>query len=461
MNLIIAPIFVIPITNNMHPAMMVQMAVASIAFMALGSLAVDYGIKLIARGEAQRAADAGALAGAISLAFDEPVDLTDSGLAKRSARGYAVANSVFGQPPDVNITSDVTFIQCPAPNGGPGTTCVKVDVYRNQERNNALPVFLSRLVGVVNQGVKATATAKVITGDTTDCLRPWAVLDRWDEFKPVENAGADIPDADFCQGGPCGAPSTYDKYSDGKGQNPPQEDDLYVPPATDGSSPGTGFQIPGDIGKQFALKIQSGDGVTSGWGLALDLPRADGTNGGANAYGDNILTCSGIPVTVADPAVACPTDANQLGTWAEKVYWAARGCLRVQTGTMAGPTTQNVEDLIAKDSDAKWGTTPQGTPGVIDSDFAASPRIVPVTLFDIDKYFAQNPSGSGGVVRAVNLFGFFIEGMGDFDDKTGDITLKNGGKAVIGRIMKFSGSGSGKVTLNNKSSFAKIIVLVR
>ena len=70
-------------------AMMVQMAVASIAFFALASLAVDYGIKLIARGEAQRAADAGALAGAVSLAFDDSADLTDTGIAKLSAHGYA------------------------------------------------------------------------------------------------------------------------------------------------------------------------------------------------------------------------------------------------------------------------------------------------------------------------------------------------------------------------------------
>ena len=446
-------------------AMIIQMALASIAMLALVGVAVDYGVKLIARTEAQRAADAGALAGAVALAFDDPTDLTDSGVAKRSARGYAVANTVFGEAPDVNITNDVKFIECPPPNGGPGTLCVQVDVYRNQQRNNALPALFTRMVGVTSQGVKATATAKVLNGDTTDCLRPWAVIDRWDENNnAVEPVGADFPDPDFCPGGAnCAgqAPSTYDKYSDGKGQAPPAEPDLYIPPAADGSDPGTGYRVPDDIGKRFALKIQAGDGITSGWGLALDLPRTDSGNLGANAYGDNILTCSGIDITINDPAVPCPTDANALGTWAEKVEWGGKGCVRVQTGTMQGPTSQNVTDLVAQDSAAKWGTTPEGTPGVVDSCCSASPRIVPVAIADIDQYLAQNPTGSGGVVRIVNIFGFFIEGMGDFDDKTGEMEIKKGGKAVIGRLMKFAGSGSGKVTLHNSASYTKIIVLVR
>lgn len=316
-------------------AMIVQMAIATIAFIALAGVAFDWGIKLMARTEAQRSADAGALAGAISLAFDQAADLDAlETLAKQTARGYAVANTVFGEAPDVDIdANDVQIIECPEPNGGPGTKCVQVDVYRNQERNNPLPAFLTRIVGVADQGVKARAVAKVLNGDTTDCLRPWAVIDRWDEFKDGE---PDYPgaDPDFCTSG-CGGdgPSTYDMYSDGKGQNPPQEDDLYVAPAIDGSSPGTGYRVPNDIGKRIALKVQSNDAISSGWGLALDLPRSDTTNMGAAAYGDNILSCSGIDVTVNDPAEAtCPTDGNALGTWAEKVEWAGKGCVRPDDG---------------------------------------------------------------------------------------------------------------------------------
>ena len=102
-----------------------------------------------------------------------------------------------------------------------------------------------------------------------------------------------------------------------------------------------------------------------------------------------------------------------------------------------------------------------GTRGVVGSCCAESPRIVPVAIMDIDTYLQQNPSGSGGVVRIANIFGFFIEGMGDYDDKTGNITLKPGGKAVVGRLMKFTGYSNGSTKLHETASWSKIIVLVR
>ena len=57
-----------PVTNRRRGergAMIIQAAVASIAFLALVSLAVDYGIKLIARTQAQAAADSGAISTAL------------------------------------------------------------------------------------------------------------------------------------------------------------------------------------------------------------------------------------------------------------------------------------------------------------------------------------------------------------------------------------------------------------
>jgi len=55
-----------------HGAVLVLFAVAMIALLSLCALAIDYGVKVTARGQAQNAADAGALAGAIALSFDDP-----------------------------------------------------------------------------------------------------------------------------------------------------------------------------------------------------------------------------------------------------------------------------------------------------------------------------------------------------------------------------------------------------
>ena len=158
--------------------MLIQVAVSMLAVLALASFVFDYGVMWVSRGQAQNAADAGALSGAVSLAFNSP---TDQGAARARAIAMAQANQVWKQTPSV-IDTDVTFPVCPPGIPGPQDNCVKVDVYRNQARGNPLPTFFAKLAGVSSQGATATATAQVVTGDTTACLRPWAVVDRWQEF---------------------------------------------------------------------------------------------------------------------------------------------------------------------------------------------------------------------------------------------------------------------------------------
>lgn len=432
-------------------AVLVHVAVAMIGLLALVALAVDYGVKVVARGQAQNAADAGALAGAVALSFDDPSDLTDTGPAKLSAHRYALANTVWGQSPDVDITTDVTFPTCPD-----GTdTCVRVDVYRNQQRGNALPTFLTRLIGVTGQGVRATATAQVRTGNATDCLRPWAVVDRWDEFE--------APDPDYPGPDPDFNPSsTFDKYDT---RTP--EPDLYVPPSA--TSSGTGFTATGDFGRQFGLKTDAPGNTTvsSGWFRSLDLPRTDTQNLGGSAYGANIVSCNGYPVAIASPETVCPSDSSQISTLQEKIYWAARGCVRVQTGVIQGPTISGIEEIYDRDPDAHWDQSLNGgRGGVAGGCCSPSPRIVPVAVMDVDQYLAVDPSGSGGVVKLVNIFGFFIEGMGDVD-ANGNILfnpsdpMRPQNKVVIGRLMTLPGLATGSSTLDEDASFLKTILLVR
>jgi hypothetical protein len=86
---------------------------------------------------------------------------------------------------------------------------------------------------------------------------------------------------------------------------------------------------------------------------------------------------------------------------------------------------------------------------------------------DIDRYLAADPSGSGGVVKVVNIFGFFIEGMGDVD-ANGNIIfdpndpLNNRNKVVVGRIMTVPGLAlSGQTPINQNAAFLQTILLVR
>jgi hypothetical protein len=281
-----------------------------------------------------------------------------------------------------------------------------------------------------------------VTGDTTSCLRPWAVLDRWQEFGPE---------------GPTPLPSsTFDRYSTGQGNSPPQENDLYVPPFQGG---GTGYTLPADRGRQFGIKMgpSGGNEISSGWFRTIDLPRADTTQLGNNTVQNNILSCNGMPASFANPNTVCP--ASIPNNWDDTAYWAARGCYRVQTGATVGSTRNSIEALIARDAGARWSNG-----DITGSTFdppAGSPRVVPVGVMDIDWYLSQDPTGNNGVLRMVNIFGFFIEGMGNVDRNTGAITLAANGQSVIGRIMTLPATAVGNATLPGNASFLVTVRLVR
>jgi hypothetical protein len=80
---------------------------------------------------------------------------------------------------------------------------------------------------------------------------------------------------------------------------------------------------------------------------------------------------------------------------------------------------------------------------------------------NIDLYLQQNPTGQGGVIRMENIYGFFIEGMGDVDKNTGAMTLNSAGKAVIGRIMTIPALATGSSPIPASASFLRKIILVR
>jgi hypothetical protein len=218
---------------------------------------------------------------------------------------------------------------------------------------------------------------------------------------------------------------------------------------------GTGFRLPADQGRQFAVKVSDNSGsISSGWFRAIRIPRLDGQTGG-NVYRDNIETCGGLPNGFATPTTVCPTDITN----ANAAFWATQGCYAVEPGNMIGPTAQGVDTLIARDPGASWSNG--GITGSAFSPATNSPRVVPIGVIDIDAYLAPDPTGANGIVRLVNIYGFFIEGMGDVAPN-GTITLNpNSGKSVIGRIMTIPGLGTGSSSLPTTASFLKQVILVR
>lgn len=411
-------------------AILVHVVIAAFVLIGVLTWVVDYGVMWVGRRQAQNAADAGALAGAVAMAFDASgwTDRSETGPARAAAHEMALSNLVWGQAPDVNIATDVFFTndptdRCPLDAAGL-TPCLRVDVYRNEERGNALPAIFGLAVGLAQQGVKATATARVAVADASKCVKPWAIPDKWLE-KVNSNCVAD---------GSWTPTSTFDEtYSQGKSKgNPCPTPDVYTAPTS--SDPGTGFTVDVDYGVQIVLKEGTPQlAIAPGVFYPVRLPLSDGSiSSGANDYRNNIAACNGGTIAVGDT-------------------------LNTENGDMIGPTKFGVQDLIALDPNAYWDSSlPSGydNPGGVAGGCTAagtcpngvSPRIVSIPIFNTSEYYAGKMSGLTSLT-VVNILGFFIDSMQ--------------GNNVVGHLTKAPGLSDGNSSINPASSFLTQIQLVR
>lgn len=137
-------------------------AASLVALLAAASLALDLGLLYVARSEAQRAADAAALAGASAFVTSGCMSMTggcvaggpQETLAEQQAKTIGGENFVAGQAAEIE-NGDVSFSY-------PSSTepQITVKVQRTIERGNAVPTLFARLFGVNRANVSAQATAE-------------------------------------------------------------------------------------------------------------------------------------------------------------------------------------------------------------------------------------------------------------------------------------------------------------
>src|SRR4030095_15243280 len=123
--------------------------------------------------------------------------------SKQTAYRLTQTNLVWGESPNVDISSDITFPTCPDDGIG---TCIRVDVYRTQSRGNALPMFFGMLFGSTQQDIRAMAIAKIGHGNSSKCLKPWAGENKGLETNPFPNSEW-TPESTFDPTG--GSPDVY------------------------------------------------------------------------------------------------------------------------------------------------------------------------------------------------------------------------------------------------------------
>jgi Flp pilus assembly protein TadG len=326
------------------------------AFMAATTLAIDVGMFMTGKSQAQNAADAGALAGAIALGFNDSNDRSSTGPAVSAAISAATSNLMMGAAPSV-IPSDVTFPNDPS--GNP--TRVRVQVFRTTARSNAIPTLIGPIFGVPTVDIGATATAEATPANAATCVKPFMIPDRWREpsgtFNPLT--------------------STFTRYDNQGNMLPANTRDTYVAPGQPGY---TGYTS-ADRGTQLILRAGSGNNVEP---TAYQSWKMPGEIGG-DFYRDNIAGCN---TSVISFSPSQPTYLIQ------------------EPGNMVGPTNDGIDRLIAKDPGATWDTSCQCVRG---SAFGISPRVTPLPLYDPEYYQLGKVNGRNADFKLAQIMGFFIK----------------------------------------------------
>jgi Flp pilus assembly protein TadG len=337
-------------------AILVHVAVAFTGLLAFSALSIDLGVLWAARRQAQNAADSAAMAGAVSLAY---VDPSNEDYAKDAARAVAAEHQIWGAPP---ATPDPVVGACPpgAPTGG---ACVQVQVART------LPNYIARLFGFSVTDVAATGTAQVMRGNATPCLRPFAMPDRW--TNNVESTPPPNP----------GAGDVFERYVDAGGQPESQlltgTVDVYNPPGPTSSGSGYSFSQVGER-LELALAPYPAQATQADTFFPLDLDRESSTGNVQDDFLQNVLTCSGVSVSVGDQVM---TDLDIHPQYFD----------------------QGLSALIAADPGAYWNGTR------VVSSVINSPRVIAVAVYDPDQFRQTSRTTQRVPLLVRNLVGIFIE----------------------------------------------------
>jgi hypothetical protein len=333
------------------------------AFFAATALAIDVGMLLTARGQAQTSADAGALAGAIALALDDFDDRAADGPAVLAAMNTALENGVLKGIASVE-PDDVTFPV--APSGE--SNRVRVAVFRTAQRNNPLSTFIMSVFGFSQADISARATAEAAPANAMTCVRPFTIPDKWDENTDP----------------PWTADSVFDHY-DSQGNTVPNADE-YIPVGQPGYE---GYDATEDKGALLTIRAGTGNNIQPTFYYSWAMP----PDTGADWYEENIASC------------------NQ--TQIPQGY-----VMTQEPGNMVGPTVAGIDNLIAQDPTAYWD---DGQCNCVKSPLGRSPRVFPIPLYDPQEYDNGKVSGRNATLVMVGWIGFFVEGR-DGNDVYGRIT---------------------------------------
>jgi hypothetical protein len=156
-------------------AVLAMVALSLVGLVGAVALAIDLGMLFSARAEAQRVADAAALAGASAFIDIDPVTHPAQAQAAALARtyDYATRQSLLGE---WVIEAEVTPM-----------IVMDSQKVRVRIRRETVPLFFARIFGIQLGTAHAVAAAEAVRAGSTSCLKPFAIPDMWNLQNPEQD----------------------------------------------------------------------------------------------------------------------------------------------------------------------------------------------------------------------------------------------------------------------------------
>lgn len=345
---------------NQRGATLVLMAIAVFMTLGMAALAIDYGMIKSAKAEAQRAMDSAALAGAS--AFLEPDPTVDKeALAIARAHEFAKKHRVrLGPITDAEMTPEVEV------------DLAKETVKASWARPD-LKLWFANVFGTNTMGLVARATAQAVDAGVTQCVKPVAIPDIWNNAPNL----VDPP-------GPTPAGESEDKNGD------------HLWNYDDKNSNGVWDDGEGEPW-QFTPGADTYDPTTIGYGT--DYRDALGTGNWAKTqdYGRQMILQTFSPKDAVIESMYrtwgvnsdnTNVDSLSAGIRGTKCSTAAVGTTYTQANGAKIPLQLDWEYVINQDPGATWNNS---TNTVNGSTYGSnwldeSPRVVVVGLYDPSVY---------------------------------------------------------------------------
>jgi hypothetical protein len=396
-------------------------------FMGAVGMAVDLAYLYTARVEAQRSADAAALAAANDFANSGYTSgLLDASQVEAVAAADAAAvgnkNLILGQSPD--LSADEFATTCPTPAGEdgcfnltvPNDPRITVIAQRTAAHGNPLPLFFMKIFGIDTANVSASATAEAYNPSTNQGppinlqdMKPWLVANC--------DPSHVVPVGDSRANPNCPATGGDDSYF------------IYPP----GSSQQYQIVFPGQtptgvVGESFVLKPGSPSSAPApSQFYPLYLPQTN----------EAICPAGAASTTSSDGSGSASLYEQNIECWTPQVFTCGQNTVSLASGNMVGPTGTGVSVLIHENNG-----TGQDIMDITDIPFqiiagednpyypagqviTSSDSIVVVPLYD----GSQLSSGSSGTTT-VDIQGFlqvFIQGVGGQQDTVTSYVMNAGG----------------------------------